>query len=373
MAEESVQDRILAATQALWENARPRIDEQVTAIEKGVMALLEGRLDEETRALAQREAHKVAGSAGTFGFPRASEIARDLEIFFESRSSVAAGATQAAILVEALHASLASSTDEAVTSTIGQCDARHRAELPTSPPPPEDRSAQPEGAVVVLTGSSEAFITGVAVHARARGLEPTIVEPLRLHGTLEATEPPAAAVVQLTSDHSAERIELVRALDERGVPVVVVLPKTANTAARLAALRAGARLLLDVPIESPAGCAQVADAVATLVSTRNPAAYRILAVDDDETVLLAIRHLLLGTAMLEIATLSQPDRFWSELRRFEPDLILIDIDMPGVSGLELCRLVRSDPRWRHLPVVFLSGRSTPHPCGRSTQPGPTTS
>jgi diguanylate cyclase (GGDEF)-like protein len=43
----------------------------------------------------------------------------------------------------------------------------------------------------------------------------------------------------------------------------------------------------------------------------------------------------------------------------QPDLLLIDIDMPGASGLELCRLVRSDPAWRHLPVVFLSGRGDP--------------
>jgi DNA-binding response OmpR family regulator len=38
------------------------------------------------------------------------------------------------------------------------------------------------------------------------------------------------------------------------------------------------------------------------------------------------------------------------------DLITLDIDMPGQNGFEVCRQLKQDPRWQHIPVVFVSGR-----------------
>ncbi|MBN2797229.1 MAG: response regulator [Clostridia bacterium] len=43
------------------------------------------------------------------------------------------------------------------------------------------------------------------------------------------------------------------------------------------------------------------------------------------------------------------------LNKHEPDLILSDIDMPGMSGLELCKKVHTDPNLRRIPVVIYSG------------------
>jgi len=37
-----------------------------------------------------------------------------------------------------------------------------------------------------------------------------------------------------------------------------------------------------------------------------------------------------------------------------PDLLILDVEMPQVSGIELCQVVRNDPRWSELPVLFLS-------------------
>jgi diguanylate cyclase (GGDEF)-like protein len=67
---------------------------------------------------------------------------------------------------------------------------------------------------------------------------------------------------------------------------------------------------------------------------------------------------------VQVETLSEPEGFWATLRQFQPDLLLLDVDMPGFSGLELCRLVRSDPRWSQLSVVFLSGSHDADAVGR---------
>ena len=65
----------------------------------------------------------------------------------------------------------------------------------------------------------------------------------------------------------------------------------------------------------------------------------------------------LAPLKLDITTLSDPLEFWDTLERTGPDLLILDLDMPFLSGIELCRGVRSSPRWWELPVLFLSASS----------------
>jgi len=60
-----------------------------------------------------------------------------------------------------------------------------------------------------------------------------------------------------------------------------------------------------------------------------------------------------------VQTLDDPLRFWETLEEFCPDVVVLDIDMPRVNGIELCRVLRNDPRWGATPVVFLTARSGP--------------
>src|SRR5207253_2916924 len=53
-------------------------------------------------------------------------------------------------------------------------------------------------------------------------------------------------------------------------------------------------------------------------------------------------------------TLADPGRFWAALEEVEPELLILDLDMPGVNGVELCRTVRNDPRWSGLAVMFIT-------------------
>jgi diguanylate cyclase (GGDEF)-like protein len=58
-----------------------------------------------------------------------------------------------------------------------------------------------------------------------------------------------------------------------------------------------------------------------------------------------------------VTALNDPLRFWSVLEEAKPNLILLDLEMPRISGTELCRVVRSDRRWSELPVIFLTGHT----------------
>jgi diguanylate cyclase (GGDEF)-like protein len=83
---------------------------------------------------------------------------------------------------------------------------------------------------------------------------------------------------------------------------------------------------------------------------------RILVVDDEPMVSRGLTTLL-GKRGMTVTTVNDPLRFWTVLDEAKPNLILLDLEMPKISGTELCRVVRSDPRWSELPVIFLSGHT----------------
>lgn len=56
-----------------------------------------------------------------------------------------------------------------------------------------------------------------------------------------------------------------------------------------------------------------------------------------------------GTAMLRLLESGDPS----------PDLLLLDVMMPGMSGVDLLRKLRSSPRWRELPVVLITAATMP--------------
>lgn len=358
-AEASTHDRIRAASEAIWQRSLARVTEQIAVIEGAVMALLEGRLDEAMSAEAEREAHKIAGSAGTFGFHQASATARELENLFADRPTSPAAAAEAAALVDSLHAGLMRRADEPDLSP-GDDGASSRPSWRDGASTSTDAdtgsgSATQEAPVVLVVGSSGAVTGAVSAQLRARGLAAQIVDVARPGASYGTDSPPKAAVIELSSHDSFDPYAVLRSLGEQRVPTLALVAKSAGTAARVSALGAGAQLLLDVP-DTPAGWAQFAETVTTLVGSGVTAAHRILAVDDDETILAVVKEILTSSAVADVVTLSDPERFWSELNQLEPELVLLDIDMPTVSGIELCRLVRSHPRWQRLPVVMLSSR-----------------
>jgi len=83
---------------------------------------------------------------------------------------------------------------------------------------------------------------------------------------------------------------------------------------------------------------------------------RILVVDDEPMVSRGLTSLL-GRRGLAVTALNDPLRFWSVLEEAKPNLILLDLEMPSISGTELCRVVRNDRRWSELPVIFLTGHT----------------
>ena len=89
--------------------------------------------------------------------------------------------------------------------------------------------------------------------------------------------------------------------------------------------------------------------------TPNHAA-RVLIADDDQIATRVLR-LLLGADGHEVTAVASGDDAWKEAGRLRPDLVLLDVEMPGMSGFDVCRRLRADPTLGEVPIVLITALS----------------
>jgi len=82
--------------------------------------------------------------------------------------------------------------------------------------------------------------------------------------------------------------------------------------------------------------------------------WRAMVVDDDQTLLNALVEIL-STEFEVVAAVNGLDAL-EKLERYEPDLIILDVVMPCVDGIDTCRALRKNVKFRDIPVIFLSGQ-----------------
>jgi diguanylate cyclase (GGDEF)-like protein len=82
----------------------------------------------------------------------------------------------------------------------------------------------------------------------------------------------------------------------------------------------------------------------------------ILIVDDTPTNLDVMSETLTG-AGFEVAIALDGERALKQVQKIKPDLILLDVRMPGIDGFETCQYLKSDPNTRNIPVIFMTALS----------------
>ena len=82
---------------------------------------------------------------------------------------------------------------------------------------------------------------------------------------------------------------------------------------------------------------------------------RILVVDDEPDLVELVRHHLVREHY-DVVTAADGETGLAEARRRLPDLVVLDLMLPGIDGLEVCRRLRTDPRTTHIPIVMLTAK-----------------
>lgn len=186
--------------------------------------------------------------------------------------------------------------------------------------------------------------TGIEVQARG-DVEAAINQPIQagLDAVLiDATELPEYARRARAFGHA------YRSEDRR--LALLVLTRSADPAERMFALRAGA----DEVIRHADGVEALATRVLEAVQPGQAKPFRVLIVDDDRSQILFCEAVLRSQNVHTRACMD-PEQAVEAVREFQPEVVLLDLYMPGIDGIEIASRIRALPGSELLSIVFLSG------------------
>jgi two-component system, cell cycle response regulator len=97
---------------------------------------------------------------------------------------------------------------------------------------------------------------------------------------------------------------------------------------------------------------------------------KILIVDDD-VIITNLMQMLVSMEGHEPTTVNDSLQAMEVALSVNPDLITLDLMMPGLTGFELCELMKNDPKVAHIPIVIVSARDDPESRAKALQAGAT--
>ncbi|GET39761.1 response regulator [Microseira wollei] len=338
-ANANVAAQTAAGVGKIWQQVKDTIADRVTTIAQATTLLQNDQLTEEARSLAEQEAHKLAGSLGMFGSDEGSRLAKEIEANFKADLHLAAEQKQYLTqLVQALDREL---------------QRLNREQLPALPSANESADPYPLLLVVDLDRSLteqlaiEATSWGIRVHS-TDGYTPVELREYIL------SSPPDLVLLDLTNRDLHEASQgLLTQLNALTPPVpTIAIAERDNLIDRVKIARLGVRRILHEPL-SPV---QVLECATQLLQYARTDEARVMAVDDDRNILTALQTLLKPWG-IKVYTLDNPLRFLDVLKTTAPELLILDIEMPQISGIELCKVVRNDPNWSGLSILFLTAHT----------------
>ena len=148
-------------------------------------------------------------------------------------------------------------------------------------------------------------------------------------------------------------LDVIRALRELRLDVTIIAMSSHHDfAAKIEAIRAGADTFIEKPVNADALTAAI-----TKVSDGQERVARVLIVEDDPVSARATGGIL-EHAGFRVAVLQDALQFEQQMLALHPDLVIMDISMPQISGVELTRFLRQDSRFETVPVIYLTAASS---------------
>lgn len=284
--------------------------------------------------------HQLIGSAGTFGEVALSEAARALELRLRSRQRQAVGwpLDERKAVVETVRgfSRLRTGLDPHTTSVVpGVISGQVRR---------VDVLEDDPSILSLLVSSLRSFGYAAEGYASVAALEQSL-----------ALRRPDAMIVDVhLGAEGGNGLALLEALQDRRHPPIPTLVITTRDdfEHRLRAVRAGAVGFFSKPVDLP----QLENRLELCFDDYRGEPFRVVAVDDDP-LLLARYQLVLGQAGVGVYVVSDPAQLRETLNAVVPDLLLLDVQMPGCTGAELAQMVRFDERWIGLPIIYVSAEA----------------
>ena len=303
--------------------------------------------------------HALSGSGKTVGFSALSERARDLEIYLNdtlNSGQVPDENQQEKItqLLDALHVA-AENPDTDVTALV------------EVEPLNNDKNIDRSEKLIYLVDDDEHMAEFLSLHLINAGYKVNVFHQIKdIYEALKQASPDAVIMDIMFPEGSLAGIDTVdniRAMTGTRTPILFMSART-DVTARLRVVRAGGDAYFTKPVNLDALINKLDECALPDVSE----GYRVLVIEDDVD-LSEYYEIVLQKAGIVTQVVNQPMKAIQVIQEFKPDLVLLDMNMPEINGLELATIIRQEEQLVALPIVFVTSETNPEMQARAKSLG----
>lgn len=299
------------------------------------------------------QAHRLAGGLGTFGYTEGTQLARTMEQMLDEwlASGSVTGTEDKAVNAAARRQAI-----QQLISPLTNLLTDLKQLTVLDPEMPDVLLTSMTDVLplsrlsIVVVDDDDAFTRLLQQVARLRNAEVDVVtDEASLWERLQ-TQLPSVVLLNLNlGGMSIAPLDLLEQVTKRfpNLPVLVLAEADRLRDRMLVTRKGGWGYIL-----KSATLDEVFESISWLLPA-NQSGAKVLLVDDDPVMLRTLAALL-QPQNLNLTILSDPAQFWQVLTQVQPELLLLDLEMPQFSGLELCRVVRQDVRYRSLPILVVT-------------------
>lgn len=320
-----------------------RLPSELAALTALAAGLGEEKLEHASLDELHHRLHKLAGSGGTFGFTALSASARILEQRVKGYLSNAPEAGDAQSR-QAFVAGVA-----ALGATVVEDDA------PLAPLAVGIERAPGQSIQIWLVEDDVLLGQELARQIEAFNYVVRLFTQIGEADHAAQTERPDMLIMDVMFEREGENATRILAqrpnLRNLTCPLLFISSMD-DFHSRVRAVHLGAVGYFLKPLDVP----RLLNRMAQIFEQRRALPHRVLIVDDDVDLAAHYRLVLLGAGM-EAEVLQQPEMIAETLSAFRPELVLMDMHMPGFSGPDLAGVIRQYDKWASLPIVYLSAET----------------
>ena len=329
-------------TTTVWRKKKEKLKNLLIPIKQATTFLLQNRFDDELFAIAYQNAHKLTGNLGMFGLKHGSYLAREIENLINEnliQDKVSLTQKQKLYLSE-----LVTTLEQELEGGIPD----QNSDVPESNLPENDKRP-----LVLIINPDDSLVKELCESVTTWGMRYKIATNPELARKLISRQTPEVAILDIGGKNHGEGLKLLAELNSH-VPTipVLVLASEDNLLERVQVARLGGGAFL----QKPANTSLILETTTNMLQLNRKVTAKVLIVDDDPNSLVLLSNLLQNRGF-EVLTLDNPLNFWGTLETMEPDVLIFDVEMPSLSGIELCQVVRNDPRTNGLLIFFITAHT----------------
>ncbi len=360
MQNKTQHDAILGKLVSLRQGYAQKLSDKISEIDAAHERLLKGNWNQHQAAVLHGLLHKLAGAAGTFGFLEIGQSARNGEAVLkdfvdgitepDSRQKELL-AEHVARIKESYEQSSLDSTDLKI-----EVPAYHNI---------TDGDTDVDNRLIFLLEDDVALANELVTYLAYYGYHTRHFECIgNFKQALEKVEPVAViSDIMLPDGNATEILENIQSDRAKPLPVIFITILE-DMLTRLHAVRSGGVAYFRKPVDPT----KVVDTLDSLVSRKDNEPNRVLIVEDSIS-LSDFYSFILKQAGMETLVVNDPMMVMQPLEEFRPDLILMDLYMPGCSGLDLAKIIRQQDTFHSIPIVYLSVETNTEIQMKAMRPG----